>query len=334
MKPTVKLSPPDPLPAPRRSAAGGVFAGSLYVFGGVNDEHRHFSDIWKLSLSDETWTLLSKDELPRIRLPGVSRINGTFYLFGGRDGDETFSNQLWTYDDRGVRRLDVEEPMPEPRYGHSQVAIGTDMYVFGGYQYPNERHKLFGGLWRYDVEQGEWSQLSQGGPSPRYGAGMVGSQQQLVVFGGRYLDKEHWETNETWTFDIASREWTRIDHSQAPGPRYTPGIVGTEDAFYIYGGRKSVYKPFDTPFIRKLNRTLGRIPVRSSVKPTFKHNVYLSDLWRFDRTEQTWECLATDLDIATSKTPLMGVEGSSLIVGFGSCSTDHHADVWRIPDCL
>jgi hypothetical protein len=306
----------------------------LYLLGGVDSTARHFSDVWRLHLGDGTWSLLSEGDLPPLRLPGVSWVEGTFYIFGGRGGDERFFDDLWACTQTGLNRLDVDGPTPDPRYGHSQVTVGGDIYVFGGLKKENGSHNLFGDLWRYDPDQRRWTLLSRDGPSPRYGTAMVGWDDELLVFGGRYLEEEWWFSDETWVFDLAGRTWTRLNPSPTPGPRYTPGVGVTEGAMYIYGGMESRYEPVDTPNVRRLNRFLTGLPVRNSVFPTFKPNLFFSDLWRFDRIDRTWERLGRDFGVPPLKTPIMGVDNTSLVVGFGNNLHTHYDEVWEIPDCV
>lgn len=332
MKTPTELSQSEPAPSPRLSAAGGIFDEKMYVFCGKGRKENHFSDIWELSIENETWTQLSKNELPRLRLPGISRINGDFYIFGGRNATNSFFNDLWVFNGEDIQRLATDGPVPESRYGHGQVAVGNSLYLFGGYRFENGQHELFNDLWRYNTESNRWTLLCQGGPTPRYGVSMGYWGNKLFVFGGRYLSKELREDDETWLFDLTDRQWTRVDSDTSPAPRYTAGSTITEDALYVYGGITKKYTPFDTPAIRRVRRFCKQLPVRQSLFPRFKKNQYYSDLWRFDRSDQEWEKISTYPNILSSKTPIMGQYKSSLIVGFGCNADGIYSNVWNIPE--
>lgn len=333
MQSAIELSMSSPKPVARRSAAGGVFDGSLYVFGGIDAEGRNRSDGWRLSLDDHQWERLSSDDLPPVRLPGISALDDRLYLFGGRGGDETFFDEVWIFDNGRVSQLDVDGSAPDPRYGHSQVSVAGQLFVFGGLSKQHGQYTLYDDLWRFDPETAQWSSVDVSGPSPRYGVAIAGWEHEFVVFGGRYLTDEWWFHNDTWLFDVETNRWSRIETDSMPGPRYTLGVATTEDAMYIYGGMVSRYQPFDTPVIHHLNRFLTSLPVRNSLFPTFKPNQYLRDLWRFDRESRSWSLVTDSTRIPPLKTPVMGKHGDSIVVALGN-NPYHYNAVWTLPECL
>ena len=49
-------------PKPRAGHSGVIQNGSLYVFGGKDDDNNKLEDLWKFDLSSRTWTQLITDE--------------------------------------------------------------------------------------------------------------------------------------------------------------------------------------------------------------------------------------------------------------------------------
>jgi N-acetylneuraminic acid mutarotase len=162
---------------------------------------------------------------------------------------------------------------------------------------------------------------------------MAGWENELIVFGGRYQTDEWWYSNETWSYDLETDRWALIETESMPSPRYTSGVATMADELYLFGGMESRYEPVDTDMIRRINRFLTSLPVRNSVFPTLKPNVFLQDVWRFDRNKRSWKVVAHDIGIPPLKTPLMGFYEDSLIVGFGKYR-EHSNTVWRLHNCF
>ena len=128
---------------------------------------------------------------------------------------------------------------PTKRAGHAMVAVGTDIYLFGGYKtfYPYP-HTLARGsgpgvssdsnpggfqrytpyptynyftddLWRYDTVSGYWHVIGsssdhQRWPSRRTEHSLVHAQDMLILFGG--YGNNHF-MNDVWYFDLRTRKW-------------------------------------------------------------------------------------------------------------------------------
>lgn len=75
----------------------------------------------------------------------LQAIAGVVYIFGGWDQKESYFNDLYAFD---LTMLDLHTPTdpplrwfelltygkkPEPRNSHTSVAVGSSMYVFGGF---------------------------------------------------------------------------------------------------------------------------------------------------------------------------------------------------------
>jgi N-acetylneuraminic acid mutarotase len=73
--------------------------------------------------------------------------------------------------------------MPEPRSAHIAVAIGSAMYVLGGYAGADAERHVTASMLKFDSVQGVWSAVADmPAPSYDFAACVVGSE--IYVFGG------------------------------------------------------------------------------------------------------------------------------------------------------
>lgn len=101
-------------------------------------------------------------------------------------------------------------------------------------------------LWAYDIESGIWTEkknwvCSPSCPAPRSVHSMVYDQnsQLFIVFGGYLVSGHSFETNETWTYDLAINSWQLLQFTSAvPGPRHWGALEynPVDHMTYLFGG--------------------------------------------------------------------------------------------------
>eukprot|EP00736_Rhodelphis_marinus_P003482 Rmarinus@m.12956 len=135
-------------PCARATHTTTAFGDKLFVFGGGSDSGCH-NDLHCLDLDTMEWTkVLSTGNIPACRTAHTSTpIVNQLFVFGGGDKDRNARKQ---YND--VRLYDMEmemwhEPsihgkLPQARDGHTTVAIGNKLFVFGGH----DGETVFGSL--------------------------------------------------------------------------------------------------------------------------------------------------------------------------------------------
>jgi len=158
-------------PRPRFGACLFAHAGSLYLFGGRDDEFlerepaRFFNDLWRFSVEEQRWHIVHPDtdaaEFPAARYAAGSAVAGdSFYLFGG---------------------------------GYSAPDTLDDDSLIGG-----KRNRDLDHLWRYHLPTGRWQQLQdhtgqteycghRSRPSVRRGPLMGAGDGNLWLFSGLSL---------------------------------------------------------------------------------------------------------------------------------------------------
>lgn len=121
-----------------------------------------------------------------------------------------------------------------PRFGHSAVWTGSEMWVWGG-TLPNFVPTASGARYRPDADA--WSPLALvGAPSPRSGHGAVWTGQELIVWGG--LGEGEFRNTGARLAPGAS-VWTALPLAGAPAGRSEHVMVWTGKYVVVWGGRNS-----------------------------------------------------------------------------------------------
>lgn len=193
--------------------------------------------------------------------------DGRVVLFGGtgaEDGSEDAMNDLWLYDFRD-RFAEIGRPVngstatcdtdgrlwPYKRFGHKAMALGTTMWVFGGWISGCGQNSVTDELWSYNPEDAavvtNGNVMSVGWqrhrpmslrPSARTGHNMLEIAGKIAVLGG-------WDgtspTGDMWSYDSSTTKWEqlRTDNTPAeppPAERYGAAVEPVAGGMVIYGG--------------------------------------------------------------------------------------------------
>lgn len=176
-------------------------------------------------------------------------INGTFYVFGGRDEKGKATNSLYkfTAENPLFEKVAVNKnyPKPSPRFMCAFCAINTGIFVYGG---TDDEKNCFSDFWFYSFQFQRWQQLINEGndenfnPPGGYGLELVrsnlnGKSDSLLLSGGKdkfgiYIYEIK---TKTWNF-IEPKNGTKIQslygHSMIP-------VSQKRDNFLIIGGKNS-----------------------------------------------------------------------------------------------
>jgi hypothetical protein len=106
---------------------------------------------------------------------------------------------------------------------------------------------FFNGLWVFDPIAEQWTEKTDWDCVPECPAGrsvhsMVydDHNNKFIVFGGYLVSGHTFETSETWTYDLATNTWRKLDFGtqQVPGPRHWGSLEYNPDdqMTYLFGG--------------------------------------------------------------------------------------------------
>ena len=169
---------------------------------------------------------LGADDPPRTEL----------VIFGGWAGGNRFLNDTWALDiDRLTWRQVATRGSvkPRPRAGHTAVAFGRQLVVFGG----AGAASTYGDLWVLDMDTRDWVEVRQRGdnPGPMSGHVAVARGRHMVVQGGNDSMRP---TRLLARLDVDSPTWADIIPVAGETPTSRSGhcgvILGTR--VLLFGG--------------------------------------------------------------------------------------------------
>jgi hypothetical protein len=207
----------------------------MVIFGGryraaASGPYTVYDEVWALDLETYSWTRIeTQGPGPAARSNPAGAYNlvaGEMIVFGGNTSGNglVFSplNDVWALDldNHTWRQIPSMGSKPEARLFHSATVDSEHnrLYIYGGGGANAWTGPFMGDLWVMNLETGTWENLHNGGPGAPMGRiwptttwDKVG--QQLLLFGG-HDDGMLGNTNDTWSFDPASKTWTSITEAE------------------------------------------------------------------------------------------------------------------------
>ncbi|GMH36560.1 hypothetical protein BSKO_04428 [Bryopsis sp. KO-2023] len=177
-------------------------------------------------------------------------LNNRAYLFGGRDTLGAASHLLYTcpcyHKSEGVPRwrlVDCEES-PLPRWGHSMLVWGEQMWVIGG---ENSSMEDMADIHRLNPNSRVWKEVPQRGEIPDRSFGrspfrsfhhVVAHESTMLAFG-LVQDFRGSKSNDDmvalYAFDFCSGEWSRVRTSGSLSIDHLLGLVVYGDRLHAIG---------------------------------------------------------------------------------------------------
>lgn len=178
---------------------------------------------------------------------GQAIVGNKLYLLGGGGFSDTnadgsncnATNTILCFDmlDRTCTKLSLK--LPFYAYGINCAAIGTDIYIFGGYGNESKWSSAMTikTIYRFDTVEMKFIKLSATMPVGLCGSGMGVLGSKIYMFGGA----THWGTNNTqkyvYCFDVDTQELKAL--KQLSDNRTHIGVVPHNDKLYLLGGFNS-----------------------------------------------------------------------------------------------
>eukprot|EP00960_Hanusia_phi_P057651 763623-Hanusia_phi.AAC.1 len=209
-----KKLPTSDAPVQRSSHGMSCINNVAYVFGGEHIARTPIdSNVFKLDLSSPSfqWKMIAAegDSPPPRVAHAQAAIGSKIYIFGGRQGigmDEAPLADMYEFDVVTNRwsRVEPQGGSPPPaRSFHRMVAVGKDLFVFGGCGTAGRMSDLH----RFDTEERKWEAMpSSDKILGRGGASFVHGGGQLFVVAG-FSGKE---MNDAHVFNVSTREWSEV----------------------------------------------------------------------------------------------------------------------------
>lgn len=235
---------------------------------------------------------------------GSAVVGRKMYVIDGLQGQNTF----WEYD----FDLDAWKQLVHPgygsRYGCTMTAVGTKLYVYGGYT-GSYRNITYSDLWCYDIPTAKWTQLKSTGATGTHGSVISAIGQKLYLTGGSYGSSLYYDTLRI--YDIATDTWS-LGAPLSLGQRsyHAQGVF--EGKLYIHGGNAAVnndstecYDPATNKWTAKASAGLtsrqqchgvaftmisGKLYVYGGYTGSYL-DVLFKDMYVYDASLNTWTAL-------------------------------------------
>jgi len=206
---------PDDFKSTRHTAA--LVGTKVYIFGGGHS--------YPPIKSNTTWTFDTVahkwEKVECIGNPPTARsdhsvavVGKKLYYFGGSDQTVTPLNDLHVFDTENLTWSEVvaKGTAPSPRSGHSSVAMGNKVYVYGGARWDAKKsqwHSKSSDLFVYDTVSNTWTKPTTTGTIPKVTtfATLFAYGRHIWIVGGAKLDGD--SVSETiYAYDTITNEWS------------------------------------------------------------------------------------------------------------------------------
>jgi hypothetical protein len=229
------------------ASAGAVIGGHLYVFGGMNSSGFQ-AEMWRYGFANGTWhqeTYNVSSTPPQERNGHTAdSIGSSLIIFGGWNG-QAYTNELWIYQsiDKTWDRIDPAPGSPRPleRNGHSSVAYGGEIYIFGGFKHIPAPQVFYNDFWGYNFITKTWRQINPATavvPDARFEHSAVIYGSHMYIFGGSNSPDGSIYLSDFWRYGFETNVWNQIHGGGAqPGPRQGYGAAVVGSRLYLFAGR-------------------------------------------------------------------------------------------------
>uniref|UniRef100_A0A2C9UK58 Uncharacterized protein n=1 Tax=Manihot esculenta TaxID=3983 RepID=A0A2C9UK58_MANES len=192
ISPTVRGEGPEA----REGHSAALVGKRLFIFGGCgkssnNDDDVYYNDLYILNTETYVWEQVAASGTPPSARDShtCSSLKGKIIVIGGEDGRDYYLSDVHILDAETLvwKELNTTGQRLPPRAGHSTVAFGNNLLVFGGF---TDAQNLYDDLYMLDVDTGVWTKVMTTGigPSARFSvAGDCLDPQMggvLVLIGG------------------------------------------------------------------------------------------------------------------------------------------------------
>jgi hypothetical protein len=202
-----------------------------FVMGGVNDDDDRSDTLLTMErydVSSGQWSAATAMSTRRFSF-GACAVVGEICVTGGIDQDSNLLSSVEKYSPSSDiwSTASFISFLPEPRFRHVQIAVGSVLYVLGGYTEVDGTLHVTASVLKLENMQGIWSVVAPM-PEPRhdFATSIVGSD--IYVFGGR--GNANRKQRSVYKYDTEANAWSTL----APMPNAEFGHSATELGGMIY----------------------------------------------------------------------------------------------------
>ncbi|XP_047315944.1 kelch domain-containing protein 3-like isoform X2 [Impatiens glandulifera] len=183
-------------PRAREGHSASVVGNCLFIFGGSGksahtSEAEYYNDLFILNTDTFVWKCAQTSGIPPVKrcTHTCSSWKNKIIVIGGEDSNDYYLSDVHILDTDTLvwKKLSTSGQPFSPRAGHSTVAFGKNLFVFGGFA---DESSLYDDIFMLDIDTGVWTKLmvAGSGPSARFSsAGDIIDQSNssiIVLIGG------------------------------------------------------------------------------------------------------------------------------------------------------
>ncbi len=293
-------------------------------------------------------------------------------MFGGRaEGifGLKYFNDLWAFDYQTLTWTPIKATnQPDGRLSPGMVYDPDhhQIILFGGH----DTQDRIDDTWVFDLEENEWTEVAPAiSPSPRSDMDITYDHENKVVilFGGYCQEYTRELCDDTWVFDPTTTTWTEMQPNLSPPISYGHTMVydPVNHWHLLWGGHMSEFRDGSVASLGYRSKLWGYDVLKNSWQPVevIQSNIltarywhqstfdmvngkmfvfggngghgFLSDTWKFNLVDRTWENVSTLESPSPRINPAIAYDSENdVIVIFGGMGEDHaiFRDTWVYRD--
>ncbi|XP_065879355.1 uncharacterized protein [Euphorbia lathyris] len=163
-------------PEAREGHSAALVGKRLFIFGGCGKspntgEEVYYNDLYIFNTETSVWKEAATSGIPPSSRDShtCSSWKNKIIVIGGEDGHDYYLSDVHILDAETLvwKELSTTGQKLSPRAGHSTVAFGKNLFVFGGF---TDAQNLYDDLYMLDIDTGVWTKIITTGigPSARF----------------------------------------------------------------------------------------------------------------------------------------------------------------------
>lgn len=183
-------------PEAREGHSAALIGKRLFIFGGCGKSsdtpvEEYFDDLYILNTETMVWKRMATTGIPPAKRNSHTCVSwkNKIIVIGGEDTQNYYMSdvQMLDTDTLTWTKLVTNGELLPPRAGHTTIALGNNLFVFGGF---TDSEDLYDDLYMFDLESYKWTKVMTAGVGPSARFSMAGSTLHpqhggvLVFMGG------------------------------------------------------------------------------------------------------------------------------------------------------
>lgn len=176
MSPSVRGEGPDA----REGHSAALIGKRLFIFGGCgkssnNSDEEFYDDLYILNTETFVWNHATTSGSPPAKRDShtCSSWKNKIIIIAGEDSYDYYLSDVHILDADTLMwsKLETSGQLLPPRGGHTTVAMGKNLFVFGGF---TDESSLYDDIYMLDVDTGVWTKVAATGEGPSARFSMAG----------------------------------------------------------------------------------------------------------------------------------------------------------------